>query len=67
MELKRAGMLKGIMNVLEDSTSKEMIWQDSDTMYYSKGGIDPDYCVLKFIARAGPFYNNFNSNNFDVE
>ncbi|MDD3323406.1 MAG: pyridoxamine 5'-phosphate oxidase family protein [Paludibacter sp.] len=63
----RGVMLKGIMEVLEDSASKEMIWQDGDTMYYSKGVTDPDYCVLKFTARAGRFYSNFNSKNFDIE
>ena len=46
----RGVMLKGTMEVLEDTVSKEMIWQEGDTMYYSKGITDPDYCVLKFTA-----------------
>ena len=63
----RGVMLKGIMEVLEDSASKEMIWKDGDTLYYSKGVTDPDYCVIKFTAKAGRFYSNFRSENFDIE
>jgi len=43
-------MLKGTMEVLLDSASKEMIWQTGDEMYYPQGVTDPDYCVLKFTA-----------------
>lgn len=63
----RGVMLKGFMEVLEDSGSKEMIWQDGDTMYYSKGVADPDYCVLKFTAQSGRYYTNFHSENFIIE
>jgi len=62
----RGVMLKGTMEVLEDSESKEMIWQKSDTMYYSKGVTDPDYCVLRFTANCGRFYSNFSSEDFAV-
>lgn len=60
-------MLKGSMEVLEDSASKEMIWREGDTMYYPKGVTDPDYCVLKFTAKTGRVYGNFSSENFDVD
>ena len=62
----RGVMLKGVMEVLEDSASKEMIWQEGDTMYYSKGVTDPDYCVLRFTAESGRYYANFQSENFDI-
>ncbi|WML37477.1 pyridoxamine 5'-phosphate oxidase family protein [Clostridium sp. OS1-26] len=62
----RGVMLKGTMEVLEDSESKEMIWHEGDTMYYPLGVTDPDYCVLKFTAHSGRFYSNFKSENFDV-
>ncbi|MCD2348749.1 pyridoxamine 5'-phosphate oxidase family protein [Clostridium guangxiense] len=62
----RGVMLKGTMEVLQDKTSKEMIWNDGDEMYYPKGVTDPDYCVLKFTAQSGRFYSNFKSENFDV-
>ena len=60
----RGVMLRGMMDVLTDSTSKEMIWQEGDTMYYPEGVTDPDYCVLKFTAISGRFYSNFKSEDF---
>lgn len=62
----RGVMLKGTMEVLEDNASKEMIWQEGDTMYYPQGVTDPDYCVLKFTAREGRFYSQFKSETFAV-
>ena len=62
----RGVMLKGRMEVLEDSETKEMIWREGDTMYYSGGVTDPDYCVLKFTAETGRFYSNFKSEDFEV-
>lgn len=63
----RGVMLKGRMEVLEDAGSKEMIWQEGDTMYYSQGVTDPDYCVLKFTAETVRFYSNFKSEDFVIE
>ena len=63
----RGVMLKGFMEVFEDSESKESIWQEGDTMYYPKGVTDPDYCVLKFTAESGRYYSNFHSENFIIE
>ena len=63
----RGVMLKGTMEVLEDSESKEMIWQPGDTMYYSLGVTDPDYCVLKFTAQSGRYYSNFKSEDFEIQ
>lgn len=62
----RGIMFKGTMEVMEDQETKNSIWQDGDTMYYSKGVTDPDYCVLKFTAESGRFYTNFTSYNFEV-
>jgi len=63
----RGVMLKGTMEVLEDSNSKEMIWQAGDTMYYPQGVTDPDYCVLKFTAQSGRYYSNFKSETLIIE
>lgn len=62
----RGVMLKGAMEVIEDSEIKEAIWQDGDTMYYPKGVTDPDYCVLKFTATQGRYYSNFKSEDFVI-
>ena len=63
----RGVMLTGTMEVLEDSESREMIWQEGDTMYYPLGVTDPDYCVLRFTAESGRYYSNFKSEDFSIE
>lgn len=62
----RGVMLKGTMEVLQDSKSKKMIWRDGDDMYYPQGVVDPDYCVLKFTAQNGRYYSNFKSEDFET-
>ena len=62
----RGVMLKGTMEVLEDAASKEMIWQEGDTVYYPEGVTDPDYCVLCFTAISGRYYANFKSENLTI-
>lgn len=62
----RGALLRGRMEVLTDSESKEMIWREGDTVYYAEGVTDPDYCVLKFSATSGRFYSNFRSENFEI-
>ena len=63
----RGVQLIGTMEVLEDKMTKEMIWRDGDTQYYSKGVTDPDYCVLKFTAVNGRYYHSFKSEDFEVQ
>lgn len=63
----RGVMLKGAMEVLEDTAGKAMIWREGDTLYYPQGVTDPDYCVLKFTARTGRYYTSFSSQDFVVE
>ena len=59
-------MLKGTMEVLTDSKSKEEIWREGDEIYYPLGVTDSDYCVLKFTAQSGRYYSNFRSEDFLV-
>lgn len=60
-------MLQGEMEVLEEARLKEMLWQNGDERYYPLGKTDPDYCVLKFTAKSGRFYNGERSENFEIE
>ncbi len=60
-------MLRGTMEFLQDSASKEMIWKAGDEMYYPKGVTDPDYGVLMFIAQNGRYYSNLKPENFEIE
>lgn len=62
----RGVMLKGTMEVLTDSKSKEEIWREGDEIYYPLGVTDSDYCVLKFSAQSGRYYSNFRSEDFLV-
>ncbi|WP_349674885.1 pyridoxamine 5'-phosphate oxidase family protein [Lacrimispora sp.] len=62
----RGVMLRGTMEVLEDETSRQMIWQEGDTIYYPQGVHDPDYCVLKFTAIDGRYYSKFHSEVFQI-
>lgn len=59
-------MLKGKMEVLKDQETKNLVWRTGDTMYYSKGVTDPDYCVLKFTAISGRYYCNLKTENFEI-
>ena len=60
-------MLRGMMEVLTDAASKEMIWRDGDEQYYPGGVTDPNYCILKFTANEGRFYSDFYPRSFVIE
>ncbi len=62
----RGVMLKGTMEVLQDSKTKEIIWREGDEIYYPNGVTDTDYCVLKFTAQKGRFYSKFKSEDFEI-
>ena len=59
-------LLEGNMEVITDSDTKKRIWRDGDTLYYKKGVNDEDYCVLRFTAKSGRFYENFSSVSFEI-
>lgn len=60
-------MLKGIMEVLTDQGTRNMIWQKGDTIFYKQGVTDPDYCVLKFTAEKGRYYRDLKTEDFSVD
>jgi Uncharacterized stress protein (general stress protein 26) len=62
----RGVMLKGIVEIIEEQTIKDMLWENGDTIYYSKGKTDSDYCVLKLSVISGRYYSNFKSEDFEV-
>lgn len=62
----RGVMLRGTVEVLEDDETKRRIWREGDSKYYPGGVTDPDYCVLRFMARDGRFYSSFHSEDFTV-
>jgi general stress protein 26 len=60
-------MLKGIMEVLTDRETRNMIWRNGDTIFYKQGVTDPDYCVLKFTAEKGRCYRDLKTEDFSVD
>lgn len=46
----RGVMLRGTMEVLTDSTSKEMIWREGDTMYYPEGVNGPGLLCIEIYS-----------------
>lgn len=60
-------MLIGEMEVLTDQQSKNMIWRKGDTTFYKEGVADPDYCVLKFTASRGRYYQDLKTESFDID
>lgn len=63
----RGLQLTGTMEVMEDAASRRLVWRDGDTEYYPGGVDDPDYCVLRFTARAGRYYSDYHSENIEIE
>ena len=59
--------LAGTAEILEDSAVKERIWRDGDEQYYSKGVIDPDYCVIRITVRKIRYYSDFKSVDYSVQ
>lgn len=59
-------MLRGSMEVLEDAASRRLIWRDGDTEYYPGGVDDPDYCVLRFTACDGRYYEDYHSESVEI-
>ena len=60
-------MLKGVMEVLTDQATKDMIWRKGDSVFYKQGVTDPDYCILKFTAESGRYYKDLKTESFTVE
>ena len=60
-------MLKGKMEIVSDLAVKERYWQNKfRNAYQKKSYTDPDFCVLKFIPKAGRFYSWFKPEDFEI-
>jgi general stress protein 26 len=60
-------MLKGKMEIVSDPAVKEKYWQNKfKDAYPKKLYTDPDFCVLKFIPKAGRFYSLFKPEDFEI-
>jgi general stress protein 26 len=60
-------MLTGTTQILQDSKSRQMLWNDGDERYYPLGVEDPDYTVLCFTAHRGNYYHKLKNITFEIE
>ncbi len=63
--LYRGVAFTGTVEVLNDQTIKDEIWRDMDTIFY-ENNTDPNYCVLKFTAKAARYYQDYSSTDLTL-
>lgn len=51
--------IKGNMEVLTDTATKERFWKPFFKRFYKKGVTDPDYCILKFTGFEAVCFGSF--------
>jgi general stress protein 26 len=61
-------MLSGIMEELTDEYHRQLIWRNGLKSIYRNGGVnDPDYCVLRFTAVSGRYWDFWSdTKSFDI-
>ena len=60
-------LLIGRMEVLQDSASRRMVWQDGFEKYFPGGVDDPDHSVLHFTAERAEFFHGLKISRFDID
>jgi len=60
----RGVMLSGTMEIINDMELKKAHWKPLMKFVYKGGVTDPDYCILKFIAKKGRYYYMYKSEDF---
>lgn len=66
--LKYTGlMLRGKVEVITSQETKNLLWRQGDVRYYTQGVTDPDYCVLKFTAESGRYYQDLHSEELEIK
>jgi general stress protein 26 len=63
----RGVMLKGTMEVLDDTETKREFWKNSFEKWYTGGMDGGDFIVIKFTAEIGRYYENLHTEEFKVE
>jgi general stress protein 26 len=63
----RGVMLKGTMEVVDDMETKQALWKDEYSMYYTGGMDGGDFIILQFTAESGRYYSNGKSEDFRTE
>ncbi len=62
----RGLLLVGEMEVRRDEAARRRLWHEGFEVYYPKGLDDPDYTVLRFVAREANYYHGLSNRTFAV-
>ena len=60
-------MLRGKMEVVTEQEVKNLLWRKGDVRFYKYGVTDSDYCVLKFTAESGRYYQDLKTEDFEIK
>jgi len=60
-------MLWGKMEVMDTPELRAKLWTPISSFIYKNGGReDPDYCILRFTAERGRYYEGLSTHNFEL-
>lgn len=59
--------LTGKAIIHQEAEYKELLWNEGDEKYYSKGVTDEDYCIIEFVAESGRYYMSLGKGDLTVE
>ncbi|PRX71871.1 general stress protein 26 [Cohnella sp. SGD-V74] len=59
-------LLVGEMEIMQDRATKRRFWQEGWEAYYPLGVTDEDYCVPRFTAKRGNFYQGLQNSDFEL-
>jgi len=59
-------LLKGKMEVIDDSYLKHELWEEGFSIYYQGGVEGGDFIILKFIVSSARYYSNFSNEDLPV-
>lgn len=54
----RGLLLLGEVEIFMDNETKQAFWREGDEQYYSLGPTDPDYCMIRFTAKEGNYWED---------
>ena len=59
-------MLRGVAEVSYDDNVRKSFWHDNMLQYYPLGYLDPEFALIKFIAKSGNHYKNLHNEDFEI-
>jgi general stress protein 26 len=59
-------LLVGNIEIVLDIETKKRLWHNGWEAYYPQGITNPEYCILKFTAQWGNFYQGLQNISFEI-